>query len=83
MKQISPVGRTTCRNTLPLKRTVLWASRPFEGTLGRYIGIAFDAGNVSVAIATVTGYARWVPAEEALTDAEADIWAASGFSRRR
>ncbi|WP_321935457.1 hypothetical protein [Paraburkholderia sp. J8-2] len=80
MKQISPKGRTARRNTLPLKRTVLWAARSFHGALGLYVGIAFEAGQLSVALTTAAGL-RWVPARDALTDAEAQIWASTGFRR--
>jgi hypothetical protein len=80
MKQISTKGRTTRRDTLPLKRTVLWAPTSFQGKLGRYVGIAFEAGKLSVALATESGL-RWVPAQEALTDPEASDWASAGFRR--
>ncbi|WP_146014056.1 hypothetical protein [Trinickia dabaoshanensis] len=61
-------------------RKVIWASHPFLGRLGTYIGIALEAYHLSVAVHTPAG-PRWVPADEALSAAEAGAWAASGFNR--
>ncbi|CAJ6186154.1 Uncharacterised protein [Burkholderia pseudomallei] len=61
-------------------RKVIWASHPFLGCLGTYIGIALESYRLSVAVHTPAG-PRWVPADEALSAAEADAWAASGFNR--
>jgi len=66
-------------STSPSRR-VIWASDPFVGRLGTYIGIALESTRLSVAIHTSAG-PRWVPADEALSSAEACAWAASGFNR--
>jgi len=82
MKQSSASSRKSRRRNLSGApgRKVIWASHPFLGRLGTYIGIALEAYRLSVALHTPTG-PRWVPAEEALSAAEADAWAASGFNR--
>lgn len=67
------------RSTAPSRR-VIWASDPLVGRLGTYIGIVLEASRLSVAIDTPGGL-RWVPADEALSSAEACAWAASGFNR--
>lgn len=62
-------------------RRIIWASDPFVGRLGTYIGIALEASGLSVVIRSPSG-PRWVPADEALSAAEASAWAASGFKRK-
>jgi hypothetical protein len=69
------------RKALPSKRTVLWANQPYSGSLGLYIGVAYSAGKLSVAIRTSSG-PRWVLAEDALSTAEAEAWARTGFRQR-
>ena len=66
-------------STTPTRR-VIWASDPFVGRLGTYIGIAIEASGLRVAIHSPSG-PRWVLADEALSFAEANAWAASGFKR--
>lgn len=66
-------------STTPSRR-VIWARDPFVGRLGKYVGIALEASRLSIAIHTPGG-PRWVPADEALSSAEACAWAASGFNR--
>jgi hypothetical protein len=82
MKQIPTRADTPVRSNLPVKRMVRWASQPFVGKLGLYIGISYEAGSISVAVQTVGGHPRWVPSIEALTEAEAESWKATGFGRR-
>lgn len=62
------------------RRRVIWAIDPFVGRLGTYIGIALESSGLCVAIHSPSG-PRWVPADEALSFAEANAWAASGFKR--
>lgn len=66
-------------STTPIRR-VIWASDPFVGRLGTYVGIALEASRLSVAIHSPSGL-RWVPADEALSFTEANAWAALGFKR--
>ena len=73
--------RTTSMRTHNDKRQVLWARRYWEGQQGKYIGIALESGRLEVAVQTPDGL-RWLPAAEALTTAEAQLWAAIGFRRR-
>jgi hypothetical protein len=83
MKQSSASSSKSHRSnfsTTP-RRKVIWASQRFRGRFGEYIGIALEAYRLSVAIHTPAG-PRWVPANEALSAAEAESWAASGFNRR-
>lgn len=81
MQKSSASGNSHRRNlsTTPNRR-VIWASHPFVGQLGTYIGIALESSRLSVAIHTPSG-PHWVPADEALSPAEADAWVASGFNR--
>ncbi|WP_147482471.1 hypothetical protein [Burkholderia pseudomallei] len=83
MKQSSASSRKSRRRNLSSapSRKVIWADSPFLGRFGAYIGIALEAYRLSVAVHTPAG-PRWVPADEALSAAEADAWAASGFNRR-
>ncbi len=80
-KSSASTSNSRCRNlsTTPSRR-VIWASNPFVGRLGTYVGIALEASRLSVAIDT-PGRPRWVPADEALSSAEACAWSASGFNR--
>lgn len=82
MKQSSASSRKSRRRNLSGApgRKVICASHSFLGCLGTYIGIALEAYRLSVAVHTPAG-PRWVPADEALSAAEADAWAASGFNR--
>ncbi|CAJ8618933.1 Uncharacterised protein [Burkholderia pseudomallei] len=82
MKQSSASSRKSRRRNLSTtpSRKVIWASQPFLGRLGTYVAIALEAYRLFVAIHTPVG-PRWVPADEALSPAEADTWAASGFNR--
>src|SRR5262249_19006817 len=59
--------RKSRRSNLPTtqRRKVIWASQPFRGRLGAYIGIALETYRLSVAIHTPAG-PRWVPVPEAL-----------------
>lgn len=59
-------------------RQTVWASVPFQGRLGPYIGVRLRNGAVFVAVAGENGL-RWVPAERALSEAEAARWARSSF----
>ena len=81
MKQSSASSRKFRRSNLPTtpSRKVIWASQPFRGRLGAYVGIALESHRLSVAIHTRAGL-RWVPVDDALCAAEADSWAASGFN---
>ena len=83
MKQISPRAHTPRRTYLPTKRKVLWASWPFFGQLGLYIGVAYEAGTLSVAVQTAAGSPRWIKVTDALSEAEAAPWATFGFRRQR
>lgn len=66
-------------STTPNRR-VIWASHPFVGRLGTYIGIALESSRLSVVMHSPSG-PRWVLADEALSSTEAKAWAASGFNR--
>lgn len=81
MKQSSASSRKSRRLNLPLSRgrKVIWASTPFRGRLGAYLGVALDAHQLSVAVQTPAG-TLWVLAHKALSAAEAESWAASGFN---
>lgn len=82
MQKSSASSRNSPRrspSTTPTRR-VIWASDPFVGQLGTYVGIALEASGLSVAIRAPSG-PRWVPADEALSAAEAKAWAASGFKQ--
>lgn len=83
MKQSSASSRKSrrCNVLTTSRRNVIWASQSFQGRLGTYIGIALEAYRLSVAIYTPVG-PRWVPADEALSAAEAESWAVSGFNDR-
>jgi hypothetical protein len=82
MQKSSASSRNSPRHNLSTTATrrVIWASDPFVGRLGTYVGIALEASGLSVAIRTPSG-PRWVPADGALSSAEAIAWAASGFKR--
>jgi hypothetical protein len=84
MKQSSASSSKSHRRNLSTtpRRKVIWAGKPFRGRLGAYIGIVLEAYRLSVAIHTPAG-PRWVSADEALSAAEAESWAASGFNRRQ
>ena len=70
------------RFQLPTVRKVVWATRSFIGRLGVYTGVAYDNGHLYVAVLMSSGHPRWVLATDALTHAEADAWAHSGFARK-
>jgi hypothetical protein len=74
--------RSSPRPTFPRARQTLWASRPHAGRLGLYLGVAYEAGALFVAVRVGHGL-RWVAAEAALTAHEAEAWAATGFRRDR
>lgn len=67
----------------PVSRRVMWAHRSFDGRLGRYVGIALERGEISVAVQAPEGFLRWIAAPEALSEREAMSWATSGFRRAR
>jgi len=67
----------------PARRLVRWASVPYQGKLGEYIGVSLDAGCLRVAVRSGAMAPRWVDAAEALTEMEAAAWARSGFKRGR
>lgn len=83
MQDSSPRAVQPARKTTPAKRTVIWATRAYRGSLGLYVGIAYESGVLTIAVRTSSGGAIWVPANTALTDAEARAWAATGFRRAR
>jgi len=62
----------------PVFGRVLWARKPFLGRLGTYAGIRLRHGRLAVAIRHIDRV-EWVPAERALSEAEAAAWARSGF----
>jgi hypothetical protein len=63
------------------KRIIRWATEPYRGRLGEYVGVALDHEGLKVGIRTSVS-PRWVAAIEALTPAEAEAWARAGFRRR-
>ena len=83
MKQIPHRAHTPRLKYLPTKRKVLWAFRPFVGQIGTYIGIAYEAGALTVAVRTAGGSPRWIKVTDALSEAEAEAWARSGFRRQQ
>jgi hypothetical protein len=83
MRNVSHRSSSTHFRHHPISRRVLWASRPFNGRQGRYVGVAHEQGNLSVAVQTSQGQIRWIDAAEALSEIEAAIWATSGFRRAR
>ena len=62
------------------RRVIRWAALPFQGNLGKYIGVALENGEIHVAIQTCAA-PRWVKASEALSPFEAEAWARTGFRR--
>jgi hypothetical protein len=65
---------------LPCTRKTLWTVRPYPGRLGLYLGVTYEAGELYVGV-RIAQFLRWVPAAEALSSMEAEIWASSGFKR--
>ncbi len=59
----------------------LGASAPFLGRLGRYVSIQLRGSDVFVAVAG--NPMKWLPAQRALTEAEAKRWAREGFGEQR
>ena len=57
---------------------IIWANKPFLGRLGRYVAIRLRDGVLTVAIRH-RDMLQWVPARQALTEAEAARWARTGF----
>ena len=64
------------------RRLIRWAVIPFRGKLGEYVGVALERGEVLVAVRT-NASPRWVYAADALSPCEAEVWARTGFRRRR
>ena len=60
----------------PNKIKTLWASKPWHGRLGTYIGIRWETEQVWVAIWT-PNYPKWTLSTDALTEEEARDWAKS------
>jgi len=58
------------------KSKTLWASKPWHGQLGTYIGIRREAGLVWVAI-WAPNHPKWILSTDALTEDEARDWAKS------
>jgi hypothetical protein len=83
MKQIFPRAHTPRRTYLPTKRKVIWATQPYSGRLGTYIGIAHEGDALFVAVETAAGSPRWVGVTDALSDVEAEAWVAFGFRHNR
>lgn len=59
-------------------RQTIWAKVPIRTAAGRCLGVRLQRGEVWVALAGPPQI-RWVPAERALTPAEAARWRAVGF----
>jgi hypothetical protein len=68
------------RTSYPSKRTVIWAAQSFAGSLGEYVGVAYERGSLTIAIRAPLGV-RWVDADKALSTAEAEAWVHDGFGR--
>lgn len=62
----------------PTHGSVLWARKPFPGRFGTYVALRLRHGRLAVAIRH-PGFVEWVPAERALRESEAEVWAQSGF----
>lgn len=60
---------------------VLWASVPLQTAAGRLVGMRIIDGALEVAIAGPPAL-RWIPAERALSEAQARRWASFGFPKR-
>lgn len=56
----------------------LWARVPWKGRLGLYVAVRLRRGQLEVAIAGAPPI-KWVPAERALNEFEAERWAVIGF----
>lgn len=63
------------------RRHIVWSTKPFYGRRGVYVGLLLESDELFVAVRR-NGAPRWIPAQTALTDAEAQAWRATGFARR-
>jgi len=79
-----PALTTHSTPTPPAPRTpTLWASRPLCVRAGRLLGVRLSGGDLQVAlVADGADAVRWVPAEKALTERQADDWARNAAFRR-
>lgn len=59
---------------------VRWADRAYAGRLGRYVAVRLRGEKMEVAISQQGCAPYWVPANSALTSAEARQWLAQGFN---
>lgn len=61
----------------------LWSSRPLRVRAGRLLGVRLAGGQLEVAlVADGADAVRWVLAEKALTERQAEDWARSAAFRR-
>ena len=62
----------------PVYGCVLWARKPFSGRFGSYVAVRLRHGRLAVGVRH-PGFVEWLPAERALSEREAALWARSGF----
>ena len=60
---------------------VLNATRPIDGKVGRCLAIRLRGSQLEVLVAHPHRFTGWYPANEALTERQAEAWAAFGFGR--
>ena len=80
----SPASTTSASSsgspTTPVSQ-IQWACRAYTGKLGRYVAVRLRQGILFVAIAETGRPLRWVRADSALTEAQAQAWLRTGFNR--
>lgn len=62
-------------NPTPQSSTILWALNAYAGRLGQYISVKQRGAQIYVGVKSGPTL-RWVPAEQALTNQEAQCWIA-------
>jgi hypothetical protein len=70
-------GRPTLEPRRPPPRT-LWAIRPWKSQAGRLVAVRMS-GDGQLEVGVAGSPMRWIPAELALSPADAERWALIGF----
>ncbi len=81
----APPAQTTHSTPEPraARPPTLWSSRPLRVRAGRLLGVRLADGELQVAlVADGADAVRWVAAEKALTERQAEDWARSAAFRR-